>query len=153
MRSSKTIHVISAQAEGEVGDVIAAGYSPHLAQRCGSSRGGSQKPDPSQFSIGRTSRRCFSPFEPAGSAERPICRRRLHYHGAGGHTAEVQLELVVSGDRAAGWRYHPDAGAGARMLLEAPGGIAHVRAECKHGKAERIFVRHLDSAECVGGMS
>lgn len=33
----------------------------------------------------------------------------------------------------------------AEMTLEAPGGLAHVRAECKDGKAERIRVQNLPS--------
>lgn len=37
MRSSKTIHVISAHAEGEVGDVIVGGVLPHPAPLYGSS--------------------------------------------------------------------------------------------------------------------
>jgi len=32
-----------------------------------------------------------------------------------------------------------------RMVLEAPGGLVHVRAECRNGKAERIFVQNLPS--------
>ena len=31
------------------------------------------------------------------------------------------------------------------MLLEAPGGLVKVRAECRNGKAERIFVQNLPS--------
>jgi proline racemase len=31
------------------------------------------------------------------------------------------------------------------MVLEAPGGPVRVRAECRNGKAERIFVRNLAS--------
>lgn len=31
------------------------------------------------------------------------------------------------------------------LVLEAPGGLVHVRAECRDGKAERIFVRNLPS--------
>lgn len=37
------------------------------------------------------------------------------------------------------------------MLLEAPGGLVKVRAECKGGKAERIFVQNLPSfADKIG---
>ncbi len=32
-----------------------------------------------------------------------------------------------------------------RLVLEAPGGLVHVRAECRAGKAERIFVQNLPS--------
>src|SRR5690606_28900634 len=32
-----------------------------------------------------------------------------------------------------------------RMVLEAPGGLVHVRAECRNGKAERIFVQNHPS--------
>ena len=31
------------------------------------------------------------------------------------------------------------------ITLEAPGGLVRVRAECRNGKAERIFVRNLPS--------
>ena len=37
------------------------------------------------------------------------------------------------------------------MVLEAPGGLVYVRALCKDGKAERIFVRNLPSfADQIG---
>jgi proline racemase len=37
------------------------------------------------------------------------------------------------------------------LLLEAPGGLVRVRAECRNGKAERIFVQNLPSfAACLG---
>ena len=45
------------------------------------------------------------------------------------------------------------------MVLEAPGGLVRVRAECKNGKAERIFVQNVPSFACemdlaleVGGL-
>ena len=43
MVSIKTVHVVSAHAEGEVGDVIIEGVEPHLGRPCGSKVDGSQK--------------------------------------------------------------------------------------------------------------
>ncbi|MEC9198535.1 MAG: proline racemase family protein, partial [Pseudomonadota bacterium] len=39
------------------------------------------------------------------------------------------------------------------MTLEAPGGLVRVRAECKNGKAERIFVRNVPSFAAQLGVS
>src|SRR3954470_21935698 len=62
-----------------------------------------------------------------------------------GHAADVRIEFDLRGDRAARRRDPADDRARDRLVLEAPGGLVEVVAQCRAGKAERITVRHVAS--------
>ncbi|MCU9849905.1 proline racemase family protein [Defluviimonas sp. WL0024] len=146
MRSTKTIHVISAHAEGEVGDVIVGGVAPppgatlwdqrrHIAEDgalrafvLNEPRGGVFRhvnllvpPKDSEAQMG------FIIMEPEDTP--PM---------SGSNSICVATVLLDSG-------IVPMTEPVTELTLEAPGGLVRVRADCRNGKAERITVRNLPS--------
>lgn len=144
MRSTRTIHVISAHAEGEVGDVIVGGVLP-----------------PPGDTIWQQSRwiaqdgtlRNFVLNEPRGGVFRHVNLLVPPKH-PDAHAAWIIMEpedtppmsgsnsicvatVLLDGGLVA--MTEPET----RLVLEAPGGLVHVRAECRDGKAERIHVRNV----------
>lgn len=146
MRSSKVIHVVSCHAEGEVGDVIVGGVLPPP---------GSTIWEQSRFIAKDETLRNFILNEPRGGVFR-----------------HVNLLVPPKNDRAAmGWIIMepadtpPMSGSNSicvatvlldtgiipitepitRMVLEPPGGLIEVEAECENGKAKRIHVRNVPS--------
>jgi len=146
LRSVKTVHVISCHAEGEVGDVIVDGVAPPPGetlwdQRC-------------WISDDKTLRN-FILNEPRGGVFRHVNLLVPAKHPeaqmgfiimepedtppmSGSNSICVATVLLDSGivDM-----HEPVTD----LLLEAPGGLVHIRAECRNGKAERIHVRNLPS--------
>jgi hypothetical protein len=96
-----------------------------------------------QFRPQRTARRRLSPCKSASPGQEPKGADGFHHHGARRHAAYVGLELDLRRDRAARRRHTADAGA--RLALEAPGGLIAVTAECRNGKAERISIENVPS--------
>ncbi|MGR3724542.1 trans-3-hydroxy-L-proline dehydratase [Abyssibius alkaniclasticus] len=146
MRSSKTIHVISAHAEGEVGDVIVGGVTPPP---------GDTLWEQSRWIAKDNSLRNFVLNEPRGGVFRHVnllvppkdARADAAFiimepedtpPMSGSNSICVSTVLLDSG-------IIPMREPVTEMLLEAPGGLVKVRAECKNGKAERIFVQNLPS--------
>ncbi len=146
MRSSKIIHVISAHAEGEVGDVIVGGVAPppgdtlwqqrtHVAQDetlrnfvLNEPRGG----------VFRHVNLLVPPKHPEADAAFIIMEPEDTPPMSGSNSICVATVLLDSGIIP---MHEPET----RLVLEAPGGLVRVRAECRNGKAERIFVRNLPS--------
>jgi len=146
MRSSKTIHVISAHAEGEVGDVIVGGVTPPPGETLWEQRS----------YIARDERlRNFVLNEPRGGVFRHVNLLVPPKHPdadaafiimepedtppmSGSNSICVSTVLLDGG-------IIPMQEPETRMLLEAPGGLVPVRAECRDGKAQRIFVQNLPS--------
>ncbi|MCL7464636.1 proline racemase family protein [Phaeovulum sp. NW3] len=146
MRSTKTIHVISAHAEGEVGDVIVGGVTPPP---------GDTLWDQSRW-IARDRRlRNFVLNEPRGGVFRHVNLLVPPKHPqadaafiimepedtppmSGSNSICVATVLLDSG-------ILPMTEPETLITLEAPGGLVRVRAECRNGKAERIFVQNLPS--------
>lgn len=146
MRSTKTIHVISAHAEGEVGDVIVGGVTPPP---------GDTLWDQSRW-IARDQRlRNFVLNEPRGGVFRHVNLLVPPKHPqadaafiimepadtppmSGSNSICVATVLLDSG-------ILPMTEPETLITLEAPGGLVRVRAECRNGKAERIFVQNLPS--------
>ncbi|MFP1645138.1 trans-3-hydroxy-L-proline dehydratase [Pontitalea aquivivens] len=146
MRSTKTIHVISAHAEGEVGDVIVGGVTPPP---------GATLWDQSRW-IARDQRlRNFVLNEPRGGVFRHVNLLVPPKHPqadaafiimepedtppmSGSNSICVATVLLDSG-------ILPMTEPETQITLEAPGGLVRVRAECRNGKAERIFVQNLPS--------
>lgn len=146
MRSTRTIHVISAHAEGEVGDVIVGGVRPPPGETIW---------EQSRW-IARDNRlRNFVLNEPRGGVFRHVNLLVPPKHPeadaawiimepedtppmSGSNSICVATVLLDAG-------IIPMQEPETHMLLEAPGGLVRVRAECRDGKAERIFVENLPS--------
>ncbi|MGB3279725.1 MAG: proline racemase family protein [Pseudorhodobacter sp.] len=146
MRSQKTIHVISAHAEGEVGDVIVGGVSPPPGETIWQQR---------SFIAQDQTLRNFVLNEPRGGVFRHVNLLVPPKHPeadaafiimepedtppmSGSNSICVATVLLDSGIIA---MQEPVT----EMLLEAPGGLIRVRADCRNGKAERISVQNLPS--------
>jgi proline racemase len=146
MRSSKTIHVISAHAEGEVGDVIVGGVLPPPGDTLWEQR---------NFIAQDETLRNFVLNEPRGGVFRHVNLLVPPKHPdavaawiimepedtppmSGSNSICVSTVLLDGG-------LVPMQEPETHMTLEAPGGLVKVRAECRNGKAERIFVQNLPS--------
>lgn len=146
MRSSKTIHVISAHAEGEVGDVIVGGVQPPPGESIWEQRA---------FIARDQTLRNFVLNEPRGGVFRHVNLLVPPKHPeadaafiimepedtppmSGSNSICVSTVLLDGG-------IIPMQEPETFMTLEAPGGLVKVRAECRNGKAERIFVQNLPS--------
>jgi len=152
MQTGRIIHVISAHAEGEVGDVIVGGVAPPP---------GATLWDQSRF-IARDGRlRNFVLNEPRGGVFRHVNLLVPPKHPdaaaafiimepedtppmSGSNSICVATVLLDAG-------ILPMQEPVTEFLLEAPGGLVKVRAECAGGKARRIFVQNLPSfAQKIG---
>ena len=152
MRSNKTIHVISAHAEGEVGDVIVGGVSPPPGDSLWQQR---------TFIAQNQSLRNFVLNEPRGGVFRHV-NLLVPPKNPAAHAAFIIMEPEdtppMSGSNSIcvatvllDGGIIPMQEPVTEMVLEAPGGLVYVRALCKDGKAERIFVRNLPSfADQIG---
>ncbi|HCP82366.1 MAG TPA: hypothetical protein DIT67_12575 [Octadecabacter sp.] len=146
MRSSKTIHVVSCHAEGEVGDVIVGGVAPPPGKTLWEQRTWIAKDQ---------TLRNFMLNEPRGGVFRHVNLLVPPVHPeaqmgwiimepedtppmSGSNSICVSTVLLDSG-------IIPMTEPVTEMTLEAPGGLVRVRAECRNGKAERITVRNLPS--------
>ena len=146
MRSTKTIHVISAHAEGEVGDVIVGGVAPPPGDTIWEQR---------RWIAEDNTLRAFVLNEPRGGVFRHVNLLVPPKHPeadaafiimepedtppmSGSNSICVATVLLDSG-------ILPMREPVTEITLEAPGGLLRVRAECRDGKAERIFVRNLPS--------
>ena len=152
MRSNKTIHVISAHAEGEVGDVIVGGVSPPPGDSLWQQR---------TFIAQNQSLRNFVLNEPRGGVFRHvnllvppknpkahaafIIMEPEHTPPMSGSNSICVATVLLDGG------IIPMQEPVTEMVLEAPGGLVYVRGLCKDGKDERIFVRNLPSfADQIG---
>lgn len=146
MRTSKTIHVISCHAEGEIGDVIVGGVAPPPGDTLWAQR---------NWIAEDQSLRNFLLNEPRGGVFRHInllvpARHPDAQMGfiimepedtppmSGSNSICVATVLLDSG-------IIPMSEPVTEMVLEAPGGLVRVRAQCKNGKAESITVQNLPS--------
>lgn len=146
MRSRKTIHVISAHAEGEVGDVIVGGVAPPPGETLWEQRA---------FIDRDQTLRNFVLNEPRGGVFRHVNLLVPPRHPeadmgfiimepeytppmSGSNSICVSTVLLDGG-------ILPMQEPETRLVLEAPGGLVRVRAECRGGKAERIFVQNVPS--------
>ncbi|MCL4159712.1 UNVERIFIED_CONTAM: hypothetical protein GTU68_006159 [Idotea baltica] len=152
MRSSKTIHVISAHAEGEVGDVIVGGVSPPPGDTIWNQR---------SFIASDQTLRNFVLNEPRGGVFRHVNLLVPPKHPdadaafiimepednppmSGSNSICVSTVLLDGG-------IIPMQEPVTEMVLEAPGGLVRVRADCSNGKATRITVQNVASfADKIG---
>ncbi|MBH69264.1 MAG: hypothetical protein CMM58_12995 [Rhodospirillaceae bacterium] len=146
MRSSKIIHVVSCHAEGEVGDVIVGGVSPPPGKTLWEQRSWIESDQ---------SLRNFVLNEPRGGVFRhvnllvPAKHPKAHMGWiimepeatppmSGSNSICVATVLLDTG-------ILPMKEPSTELILEAPAGLVHVRADCKNGKAERIYIRNVPS--------
>lgn len=146
MRTTKIIHVISAHAEGEVGDVIVGGVLPPPGETVW---------DQSRFIARDQTLRNFMLNEPRGGVFRHVNLLVPPKHPdaqAAWIIMEPEYTPPMSGSNSicvatvlldAGLvpMQEPET----HLTLEAPGGIVRIRATCRNGKAERIFVQNVPS--------
>ncbi|MEE3070743.1 MAG: proline racemase family protein [Pseudomonadota bacterium] len=154
MRSIKTIHVISAHAEGEVGDVIVGGVLPPPGDTIWQqSRWIAQDQTLRNFVLNEPRGGVFRhvnllvpPKNPEAQAAWIIMEPEDTPPMSGSNSICVATVLLDGG-------LIPMQEPETHMTLEAPGGLVRVRAECKNGKAERIFVRNVPSFAAQLGVS
>ena len=146
MRSSKTIHVISAHAEGEVGDVIVGGVLPPPGDTIwDQSRWIAQDNRLRNFVLNEPRGGVFRhvnllvpPKHPEADAAFIIMEPEDTPPMSGSNSICVSTVLLDGG-------LIPMQEPVTHLVLEAPGGLVRVRAECRDGKAQRIFVQNLPS--------
>ena len=146
MRSTKTIHVISAHAEGEVGDVIVGGVLPPPgATLWEQSRWIAKDQTLRNFVLNEPRGGVFRhvnllvpPKDPSADAAFIIMEPEDTPPMSGSNSMCVATVLLDAG-------IVPMQEPETRMVLEAPGGLVQVRADCRNGKAERIYVQNLPS--------
>lgn len=152
MRSSKTIHVISAHAEGEVGDVIVGGVQPPPGDTLWDQRSFIERDETlrnfvlnePRGGVFRHVNLLVPPKHPDADAAFIIMEPEDTPPMSGSNSICVSTVLLDGG-------IIPMQEPVTRMVLEAPGGLIRVHAECRDGKAERIFVQNVPSfAEKIG---
>ena len=144
MRSSKTVHVVSCHAEGEVGDVIVGGVAPPP---------GATLWEQSRWIADDETLRNFVLNEPRGGVFRHvnllvppkdpraamgfIIMEPVHTPPmSGSNSMCVATVLLDSGIVAMS---EPET----TFFLEAPAGLVEVRAACRNGKAERVEIHNV----------
>ncbi|SHH29741.1 Proline racemase [Cognatiyoonia sediminum] len=146
MLSSKIIHVVSAHAEGEVGDVIVGGVAPPPGDTLWAQRSFISKDDLlRQFVLNEPRGGVFRhvnllvpPKNPQADAAFIIMEPEDTPPMSGSNSICVATVLLDTGLVE---MKEPVS----ELVLEAPGGLVKVRAECENGKAKRIFVQNLPS--------
>lgn len=146
MRSNKVIHVVSCHAEGEVGDVIIGGVAPPpgetlWAQRNWIAQDGVLRNfmlNEPRGGVFRHVNLLVPPKHPEADAAFIIMEPEDTPPMSGSNSICVATVLLDSG-------IVPMVEPVTEMVLEAPGGLVRVRADCAHGKAERISVENLPS--------
>ena len=146
MRSTRSIHSVSCHAEGEVGDVIVGGVTPPP---------GDTLWEQSRFIASDQRLRNFVLNEPRGGVFRHVNllvpprdpRAQMGFiimepedtpPMSGSNSICVATVLLDTG-------IVPMTEPETRLVLEAPGGLVEVIAQCRNGKAERITVTNVPS--------
>ncbi len=146
MRSSRSIHIVSCHAEGEVGDVIVGGVAPPPGETLW---------EQSRFIARDEGLRNFVLNEPRGGVFRHVnllvpSKNPKAQMGfiimepedtppmSGSNSICVATVLLDAG-------IVPMREPETRLTLEAPGGLVEVVAQCRDGKAERITVTNVPS--------
>ena len=146
MVSIKTVHIVSAHAEGEVGDVIIEGVEPPPGKTLWEqSRWVAKDQVLRNFVLNEPRGGVFRhvnllvpPKNPKASAAFIIMEPEDTPPMSGSNSICVATVLL---DHGLITMEEPVT----NFFLEAPGGLVKVKALCKNGKAERIFVQNLPS--------
>lgn len=146
MQSSKVVHVVSCHAEGEVGDVIVGGVAPPPGETLW---------EQSRYIANDGELRNFMLNEPRGGVFRhmnllvPPKDPRARFGWiimepedtppmSGSNSICVATVLLETGIVS---MQEPET----RLVLEAPGGIVEIAAECRDGRVERVRVQNVAS--------
>ena len=146
MRSTKVIHVVSAHAEGEVGDVIVGGVAPPP---------GDTLWEQSRFIARDETLRRFVLNEPRGGVFRHVNLVVPPKHPradaawiimepedtppmSGSNSMCVSTVLLDTG-------MMPMQEPETKLVLEAPGGLVEATVSCADGKAQRVAIRNVPS--------
>ena len=146
MRAGKVIHVVSAHAEGEVGDVIVGGVAPPPGRTLW---------EQSRFIANDATLRNFVLNEPRGGVFRHVNllvppKRAEAQMGfiimepedtppmSGSNSLCVATVLLETG-------ILPMTEPETRLVLEAPGGLIEVSASCRNARVERVRVTNVPS--------
>lgn len=146
MRSTKTIHVISAHAEGEVGDVIVGGVLPPPGDTVWDQRRWiAEDQSLRNFVLNEPRGGVFRhvnllvpPKDPRADAAFIVMEPEDTPPMSGSNSICVSTVLLDGG-------LIPMQEPVTELVIEAPGGLVHVRADCQGGKAKSITVRNLPS--------
>ena len=146
MKSIKTIEVVSAHAEGEVGDVIVKGVDPPPGDTIWEqSRWIAKDQVLRNFMLNEPRGGVFRhvnllvpPKDPNAAAAFIIMEPEDTPPMSGSNSICVATVLLDHGIIKMKEPF-------TEFFLEAPGGLVKVRASCKNGKAERIFIQNLPS--------
>jgi proline racemase len=146
VRSTRIVHVISAHAEGEVGDVIVGGVAPPPGatvweQSRWIARDGRLRSfvlNEPRGGVFRHVNLLVPPKDPLADAAFIIMEPEDTPPMSGSNSICVATVLLDAG-------LLPIQEPVTELTLEAPGGLVKVRAACRGGKAERIFVENLPS--------
>lgn len=146
MRTRKIIHVVSCHAEGEVGDVIVGGVAPPPGETLwAQSRFIHQDQALRNFLLNEPRGGVFRhvnllvpPKDPRAAMGFIIMEPEHTPPMSGSNSMCVATVLLDTGIVA---MEEPET----RLLLEAPGGLIEVAAECRNGKAERVRVTNHPS--------
>ena len=153
MRSTRVIHVVSAHAEGEVGDVIVGGVAPPPGGTIWEqSRWIAQDDTLRRFVLNEPRGGVFRhvnllvpPKSPEADAAFIIMEPEDTPPMSGSNSICVATVLLDSG-------LVPMTEPETHLTLEAPGGLVRVRAECRDGKAQRIHVQNLPAFAAQRGV-
>ncbi|MGS4946151.1 trans-3-hydroxy-L-proline dehydratase [Meridianimarinicoccus sp. RP-17] len=146
MRSSRIVHVVSAHAEGEVGDVITGGVAPPPGDTIWDQRAWIAADDTlRRFVLNEPRGGVFRhvnllvpPKHPEAQAAWIIMEPEDTPPMSGSNSICVATVLLDTG-------ILPMEEPVTHLVLEAPGGLVRVRADCANGKAVRIHVENLPS--------
>ena len=146
MRTTKTIHVVSCHAEGEVGDVIVGGVAPPPGETLWEQRNWIAKDqtlrnfvlNEPRGGVFRHMNLLVPPKHPDAQMGWIIMEPEDTPPMSGSNSICVATVLLDSG-------IIPMVEPVTEMTLEAPGGLIHVRAQCSDGKAQSITVKNLPS--------
>ena len=146
MRSSRTIHVVSAHAGGEVGDVIVGGVVPPpgdtlWAQRDFIARDGTLRDfvlNEPRGGVFRHVNLLVPPKDPAADVGFIVMEPADTPPMSGSNTICVATVLLETG-------VLPMEEPETRLVLEAPGGLVEVVADCRNGVVEAVTLTNLPS--------
>ncbi len=146
MQASKVIHVVSCHAEGEVGDVIVGGVAPPPGdtlweQSRWIARDGTLRNfvlNEPRGGVFRHVNLLVPPKDPSAAMGWIIMEPEDTPPMSGSNAICVATVLLETG-------ILPMTEPETRMVLEAPGGLVEITAQCRNGKAERVTVVNVPS--------
>ncbi|MDH2328118.1 proline racemase family protein [Cereibacter sp. SYSU M97828] len=146
MRTTKVIHVVSCHAEGEVGDVIVGGVAPPPGDTLWDQRSWIEQDETlrnfvlnePRGGVFRHVNLLVPPKHPEAQAAWIIMEPEDTPPMSGSNSICVSTVLLDTG-------IIPMTEPVTEMVLEAPGGLVRVRADCANGKAKRITVQNVPS--------